>query len=168
MNRSGHILIVTGPMGVGKSTFCAERVAAARSAGWEVAGVLSPGRWADGAKIGIDVVDLRGGEVRRLAHGHGALGGESAQGAAIVTQHWAFDAGAMAWANDLLAASTPCDLLVVDELGPLEWEQGQGWRAGLTAVDTRAFVTALVVVRPSLVELALARWPDAESLTLPQ
>jgi hypothetical protein len=51
-----------------------------------------------------------------------------------------------------------------DELGPLEWQHGQGWSAGLAAVETRAFLTALVVVRPSLVELAQARWPDAEVL----
>lgn len=55
----------------------------------------------------------------------------------------------------------PCDLLVIDELGPLEFEQDSGWQAGLQTIDTREFAIGLVVVRPELLAKALMRWPDA-------
>ena len=58
--------------------------------------------------------------------------------------------------------SLPCDLLVVDELGPLEFERGRGWTAGLAAVDSGAYGAALVVVRSGLLERARTRWPGAE------
>lgn len=162
MQHRGQIVIVTGPSGSGKTTHCEHRVVAAHAQDWDVAGVLSPARFDGAEKVGIDVVDLRSGERRALAglrpseleHGTVAETG-------IVPVRWQFDPASLDWGNQVLARSAPCDLLVVDELGPLEWLHGQGWIAGLAAVETRAFVTALVVVRPSLVEIALARWPDA-------
>lgn len=165
MERRGQIVIVTGPSCSGKTTYCARRVAEARAAGWDVAGVLSPARFAGAEKVGIDAVDLRSGERRALA-GLRSPGTDAQvkQPSAIVTIRWTFDVEALAWGNRLFTGSTPCDLLIVDELGPLEWLHGQGWIAGIDAVETRAFATALVVVRPSLVELAQARWPDAKVL----
>lgn len=161
MRKPGQIILITGPIGSGKTTYCAQRVAVARAGGWDVAGVLSAAHFDGAIKIGIDVVDLRSGERRHLARLRAPASDPRATDIGIATQRWVFDTVVLNWGNQVLATSTPCDLLVVDELGPLEWEQGQGWMTGLVAVDTRAFVTALVVVRPSLVELALARWPDA-------
>jgi len=51
---------------------------------------------------------------------------------------------------------------VVDELGPLEFEEGRGWLTGLAAVDCGAFTAAVVVVRPRLLAEARRRWPGAE------
>jgi len=164
MIQRGEIVIVTGAPGSGKTTCCAQRITQAQAAGWDVAGVLSPARFVGEKKVGIDGVDLRSGARRALAARRTT--DEAAGAVGIVTQRWRFDDAALAWGHAVLAHATPCDLLVVDELGPLEWLQGQGWQAGLAAIDTRAFVTALVVVRPSLLELALARWPAATVLTL--
>jgi hypothetical protein len=77
------------------------------------------------------------------------------------TSGWILDETVMAWGNVVLQAATPCDLLIVDELGPLEWEQGRGWLAGLAAVDSGAYGRAVIVVRPELLALALARWSHA-------
>jgi hypothetical protein len=68
----------------------------------------------------------------------------------------------MAWGNDVLGAATPCDLLIVDELGPLEFERNRGWTDGLAAVDSGDYRHALVVVRPQLLPAARARWPHAQ------
>lgn len=159
MTRRGRIILVTGAIGCGKTTYCRTEIDAARRAGLDVAGVLSPARFEQGVKVGIDALDLRNGELRPLAHLRRA---EAADATGVVTQRWRFDAATLAWANQALATATPCDLLVVDELGPLELEQGRGWTAGLAAIDTRAFDAALVVVRHSLIAQALVRWPDAD------
>lgn len=164
MTRRGRILLVTGAIGSGKTTYCRAQIDAARRAGLDVAGVLSPARFAQGVKVGIDVLDLRSGELRELAHLRMM---ETASGVTgVVTQRWRFDAAALAWANQALATATPCDLLVVDELGPLELEQERGWTAALATIDTHAFDMALVVVRNNLLERALARWQAANVIQI--
>jgi nucleoside-triphosphatase THEP1 len=56
-------------------------------------------------------------------------------------------------------------LLVVDELGPLEFIHNQGFTAALDVHDAARYQHALIVVRPSLVEVAQKRWAVAEVLT---
>ena len=101
-------------------------------------------------------MDLRGGETRALARRRDA--GEAAPGE---RRRWVFDEAVLAWGDARLAAATPCDLLVVDELGPLELDEGRGWTAGIAAVDSGDYGAAIVVVRPALLERARARWPMA-------
>jgi hypothetical protein len=149
----GAIVLLSGASGSGKTTLCREALEAARAAGRSVAGILSPARFAEGSKSGIDALDPRTGESRPLASRPALTGAERAP--------WRFEAGTLAWGDGLLATATPCDLLVVDELGPLEWLEGRGWTGGLVAADSGAYACALVVVRPSLLERARARWPAA-------
>jgi nucleoside-triphosphatase THEP1 len=127
-----------------------------RAAGRNVAGVLSPAVFEGGIKVGIDALNLRGGECRRLAV---LRNPEQAAGDMPATRQWLFSPTALAWGDDVLACATPCGLLVVDELGPLEFERGEGWLSGLVALDGRAYDLALAVIRPELLETALQRWP---------
>jgi nucleoside-triphosphatase THEP1 len=137
-------LLVSGARGAGKTTLCQRLVDHLRRQGWQTAGVLSPAVLAHGRKTGIQVQDLRTGESRLLAR-------STADAASPVsTIRWAFDEQALRWGNDVLAGAVPCDLLVVDELGPLELQRGQGW----------------LVMRPELLEAAQARWPGSEVITV--
>lgn len=163
MVGSAAITLITGPPGSGKSGCCLRRVEEAREQGVEVAGVLSPGRYLGGRKVGIDVVNLRSGERRSLASLR-SEGSEMRADPALLTAQWRFDEQAVTWANGVLQRATPCDLLVVDELGPFEWLRNQGWVAGIEAVSSREYHSALVVVRPGLVHLARARWAGATLL----
>jgi nucleoside-triphosphatase len=138
------IAVLTGGYEAGKTRACLALVAAARAEGWRVGGVASPAVFSRGAKSAILVEDLRTGESRLLATkserpGAGGIG-------------YAFDESALAWADGLVAAAPPCDLLVVDELGPLELLQGRGLRSALTVLREGRYRLALVVVRPDLVE----------------
>lgn len=162
MTRSGQILLVTGPIGAGKTTYCVQHIDALRRQGADIAGVLSPARFVNEVKTGIDVIELRSGERRALAHLR--TGDDLMPPAGVFTPRWRFDSETLDWVNQALAQATPCDLLVVDELGPLELEQERGWVAGIAAVDSRAYERALVVVRSGLLVLAQARWPDAETV----
>jgi len=155
--RAPQRLLVTGARGSGKSRWCAALVASARTRGLRVAGVASPAVIEGGRKVGIDLVDLSGGERRRLAE----VRRDDEPGTA--TQRWRFDEAALAWGNGSLRAAVgePVDLLVVDELGPLEFGRGVGLTDGLAAVDAGRFAVACVVVRPALIDEALRRWPDA-------
>lgn len=155
--------LVTGKRGSGKSTLCHSLAEAARRAGWDVAGVVSLACLEGGHKTGIDCVDMRSGQRRRLAsrrHTRVVATGE------VVTGAWAFDDDALAWGNTILRESGACDLLIVDELGPLEFECHRGWTNGLQAVTAGNFRHALVVVRPELLTMAQTSWPHAQVIEI--
>jgi len=155
-------VIVTGKVGSGKTQACAAAAARLRDLGWRTGGVLSLGVWAGDKKVAIDALDVRSGDMRRLAE-HTSEN-YCMQGPA--TPGWRFHAETIAWCNLLLSAAADCDLLVVDELGPLEFESGEGLIQGMRALDDGRFRLGLVVVRPRLVHAAQARWPTAAVLTL--
>jgi nucleoside-triphosphatase len=150
------LIIVTGDRGAGKTTFCARLIELARSSGRSIGGVLSPAVFEQGEKIGIDTIDLRTDERRRLADRFDpAHGGPS-------TQRWSFHADTIEWGNEVLRAATPCELLIVDELGTLEFDRGEGWLAGLNAIDAGDNRLGVVVIRPELLAVAQRRWPHAQ------
>ena len=155
-----RIWIVTGEIGTGKSTFCKLAVEQARQTGLHTAGLLSPAVFEDGTKVGIRVVDAARGVSRRLAWLR------SAEARTLETKRWSFDPEAVEWGNQVLVEAAPTDLLIIDELGPLEFDRGKGWVEGFRVLDEGNYRAALVVVRPSLVEQARSRWPDAEVIRL--
>lgn len=157
------ILVISGWRGAGKTALCQRLAAQARQAGWAVAGLLSPARFAGGStdpgdKTGIYVEDLRRGERRLLASN---LPGEL-HGTRIGA--WTFDDALFAWGNEVLRQSAGCDLLVIDELGPLEFDANLGWTEGFTVLEQGAYRWAVVVVRPECLEAFKRRWPGASVL----
>jgi len=147
--------IVTGMQGSGKTTFCQVLIHQAKKAGWRIGGVLSPPVFEGDEKVGIDIVDLSTNQRKRLAKLR-EEGGEGPQ-----TIRWTFNEDALTWGNAVLGSVSSCDLLIVDELGPLEFERAEGWLNGFSAVDTGEYKFAVIVVRPQLVEQALEKWPEA-------
>jgi nucleoside-triphosphatase THEP1 len=139
----GHIVILTGPPGSGKTTTCCQLADLARRRGLDCAGLVCPARFHKSRKVGIDVLNLRTGESRPLAEADQLP-------SALRTQGYRFDAETTAWGAAVLAAACPCDLLIVDEIGPLELERGQGWVNALDVLGADSFRLAVVVVRPHL------------------
>ncbi len=157
------VIVITGEQGAGKTTLVEKLADLARQAGWDVAGVVTPGRYHNGQKAAISVRDLRRGDQRELAELRTAGRGDGPE-----TQDWRFHQVALDWGSAVLQRAAPCDLLVVDELGPLELERGAGWRAALDVLRGRAYRRALVVVRPSLLDRFFAVCPglDVHAVTL--
>lgn len=139
------IVLITGEPGTGKSTLALRVLEDVRSRPLKIHGVLTAGRFAGGCKVGLAVTNVDSGEVRSLA----SLGGGPG---ALQTSRWRFHARGVAWGAAVIARAAPCDLLVIDELGPLELERGEGWRVGLDVLHQGAYRAALVVVRSALVE----------------
>lgn len=153
--------LLTGARQAGKTTLCSRLADLAREKGWDVAGLLSLAVFKDEAKTGIVVQALRGGETRLLAAAEPAPGLTLAQG------RWRFDQTAIDWGNKMLEDSLPCDLLIVDEIGPLELVSAQGWTAALPVLRSKDYRVGIVVVRPELIEAACTRLPIHAVLTLP-
>jgi nucleoside-triphosphatase len=154
--RPAH-LIVTGAIGAGKTTWCQQLVALAQADGARVRGLLSPAVFTGATKTGIALVDLASGETRALAH----LRTADQTDGGIATQRWRFDAETIAWGNAILAAITTADLLVVDEIGPLELERGEGFTHALPLIAAGASRMTCVVVRVHLLGQMLAHLPRA-------
>jgi nucleoside-triphosphatase THEP1 len=146
--NSPVIWVVTGLRHSGKTTFCCGMVEAARKAGWSVNGLLSPAVFEKGLKTGIMVEDISTGETRLLASY--ARQGEDD----LVLGDWHFNRQILAWGNHILEISQPSDLLVVDELGPLEFNHQTGWQAALEILPRCEYKMALVVIRPDLLDKA--------------
>ncbi|HEX2980258.1 MAG TPA: nucleoside-triphosphatase [Anaerolineaceae bacterium] len=154
--QPGDILLISGPRGAGKTCLCARFAARLQAVGWDLAGIISPGVYGERGRVAIQTLDLRSNQRRTLA----SL--RAGQSSAIQTAGWSFDANSLSWGNRVLEQATPCDVLVIDELGPLEFIRGQGWTAGIAALDRGSYRFALAVIRPELIALAGKRWPRAQ------
>jgi hypothetical protein len=141
--------VLTGERGVGKTTHCRVLVEQARASGWDVAGLLSPGIFKDGVKTGILTQNLRTGESRPLA--------VLATHSPLTTHHlplgqWLFDPSVIAWGNQIFQSRQPCDLFIVDELGPLEFFRGEGWINAFDALRQVPYRLGVVVIRPECID----------------
>jgi nucleoside-triphosphatase len=157
----GQIWIITGPREVGKTRFCANLIKKAREQNMIVEGMICPPEYSKKEKTSIGIENLKTGEKFILAR---VRSGETE---GLLTDHWIFDPDVMEWGNQVLGEVQPCDLLVVDELGPLEFNRGEGWQNGLHLLDGRKFQIAVVVIRPELITVATTRWPNARVMEIP-
>lgn len=147
---SSNILVLTGKRGDGKTTFCGALAEQAIVAGWNVAGLLSPGIFKDGVKTGILTQDLRTGEARPLA----MLSTLNVKRSTFKLElgQWLFDPTVVDWGNEILQSRQPCDLFIIDELGPLEFSRGEGWVNAFDALRQVRYRLGLVVIRPECIE----------------
>jgi nucleoside-triphosphatase THEP1 len=151
--QPSQLIILSGPQGAGKSTWCLQLAEEAASLDFVVAGLISPPIFDNGTKIGIDLVDLASGKCRRLA----VRSNEAKDG--FRTGQWVLDPGALAWGNQILQATLSCHILILDELGPVELERGRGLVAAFKLIERRQIPLIVAVVRPKLLPIARRRWP---------
>ncbi len=151
-----QLVLLSGERGAGKTTWCRSLADLAQEQGLIVAGLASPAVFCDGRKTAIDLLDLSCGETRRLAEraGFGTL--ETAG------LGWRFDPATLAWGNALIKSAGACDLLMIDEMGPLEFSGRDGFTAGFAVIDACRYRLAVIVVRPKLMPIALQNWPQAQ------
>ncbi len=148
--RPPQVVLLTAPSGLGKTTACLRAVELAQARGVRVAGVLSLPVFRGGVKTAITLRDVGTGRERTLAHANAASNGPR-------VGIWTLDPASVAWGQQVLASPTPCDLLVIDEIGPLELERGQGLTNALDLLRHVAYRVALVTMRPTLVETVTAQ-----------
>ena len=140
------------------------------SADWE----LGIGNW-ELTKVGFEAVDVGSGERWPLARTDPSTG--SGRGPSTTFRQgsghrqdldgprvgpYSFDPAALARALRVLerAISAGCDLFMIDEIGPLELEQGKGFAPILDLLPVGGPTHTLIVVRPALLDPLLLRLRD--------
>ena len=147
--------VLTGEHGSGKTSVCTQVVAGVQARGLDAAGIIT-GRSGPEPDAPREVMDVRSGS-RRL---FGARTTKTPAGDAHstdftsdpLTPRWKYGLEVFTWASEVLSSATPCDLLLVDEVGPLELLGNRGWVSALDVLRGGDFQAALVVCRPSLVD----------------
>jgi nucleoside-triphosphatase THEP1 len=154
-----RIGLLTGPVGVGKTTVAERVVSLARRQGLTCGGLLAPEmKNGCGQKAGIWGVDLLTADRRILARTDQDLGGPT-------IGPYSFDAVALAWAASVAEGAVgACDLLVVDEIGKLELWRGLGLASMLSLLASGEASRSLVLVRDSLLAELQARLEPVEQV----
>jgi nucleoside-triphosphatase THEP1 len=140
-----QIVILTGEREVGKSTVCERTAQLAEAKGHDCAGIVTL-RDPSGT---LSVKNVGSEEERRLT-----VPPDTSD--ALRQGRFLFAPDTLAWGNQVLAAVKACELLIVDEMGPLEFERGLGWQQAFDTLGEAHFSQALVVIRPELLERATA------------
>jgi nucleoside-triphosphatase THEP1 len=156
------ITVLTGDIGSGKTTLLSDvclrnpgsgpgrRAARPRP----MAGFLSRRVMNGPRPEGYDLVDLKDGAVRPFLRRQGKPDGEG------VGEYNVVPAG-LRYADAAIRRSLPSELLVVDEVGPLELD-GRGFWPSLSAVLLDRNRNVLVVIRTGLVDRFMALFKGHE------
>jgi nucleoside-triphosphatase THEP1 len=137
------ILVLTGPVHAGKTTFLERACRRWSERGLSCAGFLSPAvTGADGGS-GYDLLELPAGPRRPYLRRGDGPGAER-------TGPFVFAAGALERARSILRDPGRADLLVVDEVGPLELGGGGLW-PDLSEAVRRPGRTSLLVAREAII-----------------
>ena len=144
------IILLTGPKHSGKTTACQRFVKKARHADMRIGGIVSPGRYdSRGKKTGIEVIDVATAKQRLLA-----VTVSDPQQATI--GEYQFCPETMRWALErvLSALVLPLDVIIIDEIGPLEFDHEGGFAPALDRIPTSRAKIAILVLRKSLASRA--------------
>lgn len=133
------ILILTGPVQAGKSTFLKNLLPVFRSRKIPVSGYLSISLWAEGRVLGYDLFDIKAGRSVPFLRRDGQAGWEK------VGPYFFLPSG-LRTAENLILGSPVRSWLLVDEIGPREMS-GRGVWPALSSVLSSAKPDCLLVVR---------------------
>ncbi|MGA2822324.1 MAG: nucleoside-triphosphatase [Bacteroidales bacterium] len=146
------ILIITGEIGQGKTTYTQNLVKLFQEKGYRVGGFLAIGIHENDKRTGFDLLDIRNSRQFELCR-------DTPHKNRIKSGNYYFNRAALADGNELIALNNleEMQLVVIDEVGPMEMKN-QGWAESITRLCQSGWLTQLWVVRKSLVEKATRKW----------
>ncbi len=132
------IWLVTGPPGVGKSTVLSKVVLRLKSAGVIVGGCVTMEKKAKGVRVGFEVMNLTDGSRGELATITARLGPKVGRYRVNLSDL------ASVGAAGLSKAAASSEMIVIDEVGPMELVSPEFRRAVRACIDSRKPMLAVV------------------------
>jgi nucleoside-triphosphatase len=154
------ICILSGDENVGKSTLCRRLIEYAKSRNILVSGISSELEIVNFQRKAINSFDIKTGEKVNLAVYTPGWDKEKPE------RKWKFNRDAINWGNNVLRKSVPTNLLMIDEIGYLELEKGEGWNECFNVLESNQYQLATVVIRPELLGLISQRYKKISVYTL--
>ena len=147
---AGRVFCLTGAPDAGKTQVCLRVAEVAKYRGLRVSGLVTESRRLTSGRIVQTVLNLRTGERRRLADYVGVDEGEPIGSGVAGRFSWTFVRESVRWGRHELdrCLSRDSDLLVIDQIGPLELLACSGWSNAVDVLASARFGLALVVVNP--------------------
>ncbi len=142
------ILVLTGPVHGGKTTFIERSLARWASRGLAPGGFLSVAVAGSSGAAGYDLLELKTGRRQPYLRLQGDPGAER-------IGPYFFVPSTLELARSLIREADPRDLLVVDEVGPLELRGGGLWTV-LREALSRPGLRCLLVAREEILEDVIA------------
>jgi nucleoside-triphosphatase len=133
-----RVLLLTGNPGVGKTTVLTKTVDALKAEGYTVGGILSREVREGGARVGFELLDINSGKRGWLAHVNQKTGPQV--GRYRVNLQDLNSIGAQA----ILGAVENCEVVAIDEVGPMELFSARFKEATRKALQSRKLVAAVI------------------------
>lgn len=144
-----HIIIITGPVNSGKTSYLHRLLINYKREGYAVGGITAEALYKQGQKIGYDVCDLISKECRPLVRSsETAVQMKLTEGVQHVGRFVLLESG-LAFTRRCVYAATAGDIVCLDEVGPLEMA-GRGHRQVLDMLLADFDGTFLVVARDTV------------------
>ena len=147
-----QVIIITGEIHEGKTTFVNKIVKDLLEAKIKVTGFLSLAINENGERIGFDLYDIEKGDKVELCL-------NKKNDMRLHIGRYYFNKSAISKGNKILSSENISGkhLIVIDEIGPLEFS-GQGWSNAIDNITRSSTVPQLWVMRKSIVKKATKRW----------
>jgi nucleoside-triphosphatase len=156
-----RVLLLTGTPGVGKTTVLMKVVNALKERGIRVGGMISREAREGGTRVGFEILDLSSGRRGWLAHVNQKSGPQVGK-YRVNTE----DLNAIG-ARAVTEAVEKCDVIAIDEIGPMELFSERFKKAVRKALESRKLVIAVIhwKVTDKLINEAKSR-EDSETFTV--
>jgi len=150
--RRPEVVIISGDIHQGKTTVAQKVVSILLEQGVRIGGFLAIGEDEEGVRTGFSIKEIETGKTMVLCS-------VKTDATSTKTGKFYFNDTAIQWGNRLLAPENldNKDLVVIDELGPLELA-GKGWAAAIEKICVQNSLPQLWIVRKSIVEKMAGKW----------
>lgn len=151
-SQQRDIIIIKGDTGEGKTTFTGKIIEHLRKNNKRVSGFLAIGVHEEGKRIGFDLQDISTSDQFRLCR-------TTMQEGWMKTGIYFFDPDGISRGEAILAKAAlgNNDLIVIDEIGPMEMND-QVWAKSVKLLCQSSDVLQLWVVRRNLVDIVIRKW----------
>ena len=160
MKKKSNVIIITGEIGSGKTTFISGIADLLKKSGINMGGIIAPAIYEHGEKKGYNIIDVSSDNKMLLSHT------EDTEGMARVGRYF-FIPEAIDFGRDSLSVerNRNSQIVLIDEIGA--WElQGQGWAASLNELIINCNMPLIITVRKSFVELVIENWMFQKPLVI--